>query len=64
MIYIIVCALVCMQALSILHFIQIRFFPAVSRSKTRRRVCGLGAWVQRTAQIEKCNRLVELGTQA
>ena len=40
------------------------FSLAVSRSKTRRRVCGLGAWVQRTAQIEKCNRLVELGTQA
>ena len=41
-----VCALVCMQALSILHFIQIRFFPSrfeIKNKKARLRIGRLGS---------------------
>ena len=43
--------------MSILYFIHISITLAVLRSKTRRRVCGLGAGVGRPARIVKCNEV-------
>ena len=47
-----VCALVHMPAYPILHFIQSNITLAVSRSKTRRRVRGLGVGVGRRTNRE------------